>query len=220
MFGVLGFLLVFAGMDYMEKQKAQNTYAAWQDALQENTEDGHELYPDDLKPLTQGSPEMTSEEIDSGTLQTYVWSGMFRDYKILVYLDYGVKPAIAEIVPPNEADENVSKAMPPLQYDESAKPLAATDSEAKRNAEATYEAWQEKKDAPDGGKLQRQDLKSLVKGSPDLTETEKKEDDGTIQIYVWHGEKHDYKVEVHWSADAEPVVTKIAPPSEVARAAN
>ena len=125
-FGVLGVLLIFALLDYFEKQHAQNTYTAWQEALQKTTEAGEELYPEDLKAITHGSPKMTEEKIQGGTIQTYSWNGMFRSYPIQVYLDMGVKPAVVEIVPPNEAAEDDSKTMPPIEKDAPAEPPAET----------------------------------------------------------------------------------------------
>ncbi len=119
-FGVLGVLLVFAVLDHFDKKNAEGTYDAWQNAMQEKESQGSELYAEDLAGLMKGSADYTEVELNGGTLRTYKW-GVLREYPIEVYLDMGVKPAVAELVPPSAVNQDDAKQLPPLKTDESIK---------------------------------------------------------------------------------------------------
>lgn len=123
-FGVLGVLLVFALLDFFEKKNAEATYDAWQTAMQEREVEGTELYAEDLAGLMKGSADFTETKLNDGSMRTYKW-GVIREYPIEVYLDNGVKPAVAELVPPSAVNEEDPKKLPPIQQD---KPVALEES--------------------------------------------------------------------------------------------
>jgi hypothetical protein len=107
-FGTLAVFLVLALLDYRAKNSAVKTYETWQATLKERNDKGTELFSDDLLGLATGSPTVEEKgQLSDGmrhgqSLRRYVWSGVFRKYPIEVYIDRGLKPSVAEIVPPSD----------------------------------------------------------------------------------------------------------------------
>jgi hypothetical protein len=104
-FGVLAILLVLALLDYQTKQAAAATATGWRDAVRSKDE-MQELKKSEFKKLAvKGSPTITSfqsetRSIDSNSIDTYSWKGIFRTYNVRVSFGLGNDPSVESIEGP------------------------------------------------------------------------------------------------------------------------
>ncbi|MBM3968404.1 MAG: hypothetical protein FJ302_00865 [Planctomycetes bacterium] len=106
-FGALAVLLVFARLDFQSKQAAQTTSEAWRAAIRAKGEDVELLKSEFDKIPVQRSPQLVSSPAGANpyaarTIETYTWSGIFRNYSVKVYVGAGTDPPIESIQGPGE----------------------------------------------------------------------------------------------------------------------
>jgi len=106
-FGSLAVVLVAALLDFRAKQAAQTTGDIWRKALSSKSVDQDFLKSELSKLTPQGTPQIVSGQagqnpFGSQTVDTYTWSGTFRDYVVKVYFALGTDPAVDGIEGPGE----------------------------------------------------------------------------------------------------------------------
>ncbi len=106
-FGGLAVLLVLTLLDFQTKQAAQTTSDAWRAAVRAKGEDV-ELPKSEFSIIpVQGSPQLASgpagpNPYAARTLETYTWSGIFRNYSVRVFVGAGSDPSIESVQGPGE----------------------------------------------------------------------------------------------------------------------
>ena len=104
-FGVLGVLLVLALLEFQTKTAATGTAAAWRAAMKAKPVDAELTKSEFGQVVVQGRPTMVSGPAEANsysakTVETYTWSGVFRQYVVKVYIGLGTDPSIEAITGP------------------------------------------------------------------------------------------------------------------------
>ena len=104
-FGVLAVLLVLALREFQTKQAATGTAAAWRAAMKAKPVDAELTKSEFGKVVVQGRPTMVAGPAEANsysakTVETYTWSGVFRQYVVKVYIGLGTDPSVEAITGP------------------------------------------------------------------------------------------------------------------------
>ncbi|MBC8116881.1 MAG: hypothetical protein H7062_21000 [Candidatus Saccharimonas sp.] len=104
-FGVLAVLLVPALQEFQAKRAATGTAEAWRAAMKAKPVDSELTKSEFGKVLVQGRPTMVSGPAETNslaakTVETYTWSGVFRQYVVKVYFGLGTDPTVEAITGP------------------------------------------------------------------------------------------------------------------------
>ncbi len=101
----LAVLLVLALMEFQTKQAATGTAAAWRAAMKAKPVDAELTKSEFGKVIVQGRPTTVSGPAETNsfaakTVETYTWSGVFRQYVVKVYFGLGADPTVEAITGP------------------------------------------------------------------------------------------------------------------------
>ncbi|MEK6259684.1 MAG: hypothetical protein AABP62_13790 [Planctomycetota bacterium] len=104
-FGGLAVLLVPALQEFQTKRAATGTAEAWRAAMKAKPVDSELTKSEFGKVPVQGRPAMVSGPAETNslaakTVETYTWSGVFRQYVVKVYFGLGTDPTVEAITGP------------------------------------------------------------------------------------------------------------------------
>ena len=104
-FGVLAVLLVLALQEFQTKRAATGTAEAWRAAMKAKPVDAELTKSEFSKVVVQGRPTMVSGPAETNsfatkTVETYTWSGVFRQHVVKVYIGLGTDPTVEAITGP------------------------------------------------------------------------------------------------------------------------
>ena len=104
-FGVLAVLLVLALQEFQTKRAATGTAEAWRAAMKAKPVDAELTKSEFGKVVVQGRPVMVTGPAETNsfaakTVETYTWSGVFRQYVVKVYFGLGTDPTVEAITGP------------------------------------------------------------------------------------------------------------------------
>lgn len=104
-FGVLAVLLVLALQEFQTKRAATGTAETWRAAMKAKPIDSELTKSEFSKVLVRGRPTIVSGSAETNsfaakTVETYTWSGVFRQYVVKVYFGLGADPTVEAITGP------------------------------------------------------------------------------------------------------------------------
>ena len=104
-FGVLAVLLVLALQEFQTKRAATGTAEAWRAAMKAKPVDSELTKSEFSKVVVQGRPAIVpgpagTNSFAAKTVETYTWSGVFRQYVVKVYFGLGTDPTVEAITGP------------------------------------------------------------------------------------------------------------------------
>ena len=109
-FGVLAVLLVLALQEFQTKRAATGTAEGWRAAMKAKPVDAELTKSEFGKVVVQGRPTMVTGPAETNsfaakTVETYTWSGVFRQYVVKVYFGLGTDPTVEAITGPGAGAE-------------------------------------------------------------------------------------------------------------------